>query len=69
MRSDGKVRRETERIAQFEVGRCSVALWVVAALLAIVLIILLATDGGCKIVFSATYCRSRPWLSHGNFTT
>jgi hypothetical protein len=68
-RSDAKVQREIQRIEEFEVGKCSIVAWIVVFFLAAVLIVLLATDGGCKILFSSSYCANRPWLSRPNATS
>lgn len=63
-RSDRRVQHEAERIDKFSAGKCSCFLWIVAILLALILIVLLATSGGCRIVYSEKYCSDLPWLPH-----
>ena len=53
-----RVERENERIEHFSAteNKCACGMWVLIALLAVILIVLLATDGGCLIVMSKAKC-------------
>jgi len=52
------VKRETERVSRFTEKQKTGCLWVIICLLVIVLIVLIATDGGCKVavIFSNVTC-------------
>ena len=58
---DSNVNRENQRMDEMKTPPCSIAMWVIVFLLAAILIIILATDGGCRIVHSSAWCAKRPW--------
>lgn len=62
--TERKVERTTEAIDSFKVAPCWVVGWVSVVFLLLVLVVLLATSGGCMIVYSSQTCHDMPWGRH-----
>ena len=66
--TDARVQRENQRIEEFKTPPCAIFMWVVCFFLVACLIVLLATDGGCIIVYGSKKCKDMPWGKNHSVT-